>query len=179
MFIRTLQSSLVLLDDLSSSSDETSSSSGNKTSFLTSGNISSDSRWMTNMLMVTTTMRMLNWVHCNTSNSWPVVSLSLGLEPGVGSLKKWLIGSLSTGNHANHSSAWSEDGLSGSWWESDSWLLAIIGVTDDNGWGSWGSGEWSSISHFTFAVGDNSSFWHRGNWENVTNWEGCYLIIKN
>merc|ERR1712153_156170 len=121
-FNRTLQRSLFLLDNLSSSSDDTSSSSGNKTGFLTSGDISSNSRWMTNMLMVTTTMRMLNRVHCNTSNSWPVVSLSLGLEPGVGSLQEWLVGSLSTGNNTNHSSAVTEDGLSGSGWKSDSGL---------------------------------------------------------
>jgi len=132
VFLGTLQSSLFLLDDLSSSSDETGSSSGNKTSFLTSGDISSDCGWVTNMLMVTTTMRMLDWVHCDTSNSWPVVSLSLGLEPGVGSLQEWLISSLSTSDHTNHSSACTEDGLSGSGWESDSSLLTIIGVTNDD-----------------------------------------------
>jgi len=171
MFKRTLHSSLILLDDLSSSSNETGSSSGNKTSFLTSWNISSNSRWMTNMLMVTTTMRMLNRVHSNTSNSRPVVSLSLSFEPRVGSLQERLISSLSSGDNTNHSSAWSEDGLSGSGWESNSWFLSVIGVTNDNSGSSWGSGERSSISHFTFAVGDNSTFWHLADWKNITNGE--------
>jgi len=84
------------------------------------------------VLMITTTMWMLNWVHCNTSNSWPVLSLSLCLEPGVGGLKEWLIGSLSTSADSNHGSAGALDGLSGSGWESDSGLSAVVGVTDDN-----------------------------------------------
>jgi len=113
VFLGTLQSSLFLLDDLSSSSDETGSSSGNKTSFLTSGDISSDCGWVTNMLMVTTTMRMLDWVHCDTSNSWPVLSLSSGLEPGVGGLEEWLVSSLTSSDDSDHSSAGALDGLSG------------------------------------------------------------------
>merc|ERR1719446_1600578 len=56
------------------------------------------------MLMVTTTMRMLNGVHCNTSNSGPVRSLSLHLEVhGVG-LKERLIGSLTPSGDTDHSS---------------------------------------------------------------------------
>ena len=106
--------SLVLLDDLSSSSDETSSSSGDKTDLLTSGDVSSHGRSVTDMLLVTTTMRMLDWVHCDTSNSWPVLSLTLSLVPGSVGLQEWLVGSLSTGNDTNHSSAGSDDSLSGS-----------------------------------------------------------------
>ncbi len=124
--------SLVLLENLSTTSDETGSSGGDETAFLSSGGVSSDGRWVTNMLMVTTTMRMLDWVHCDTSNSWPVLSLSSGLEPGVGSLEEWLVSSLSTSDHTNHSSACTEDGLSSSGWESDSSLLTIIGVTNDD-----------------------------------------------
>ena len=125
--------SVVLLDDLSSSSDETGSSGGNQTGLLTSGDVSSDSGWVTDMLMVTSSVGMLDWVHGNTSNSWPVVSLGFSLEPGVGSLQERLVGSLSTGAHANHGSAGADDGLSGAGWESDSGLSSIIGVTDDNG----------------------------------------------
>ena len=126
------------------------------------------------MLMVTTTVRMLNRVHGNTSNSWPVVSLSLGLEPGVGSLQQWLIGSLSAGNHTNHSSAVSEDGLSGSGWKLDPSLLSIIEVTDDDGGGTGGSGERSSVSEFGLTVGDNSAFWQGVHGDNISNSELGY-----
>ena len=129
------------MENLSTTSDETSSSGSDETALLSSGGVSSDGRWVTNMLMVTTTMRMLDWVHCDTSNSWPVLSLSSGLEPGVGSLEEWLVSSLTTSDDSNHGSAGSLDGLSGTGWKSDSSLLAVIGVTNDDSGGAGGSGE--------------------------------------
>ena len=124
--------SLVLLENLSTTSGETSSSGSDETALLSSGGVSSDGRWMTNMLMVTTTMRMLDWVHCDTSNSWPVLSLSSGLEPGVGSLEEWLVGSLTTSDDSDHGSAISTDCLSGTRRKSDSGFSTIIGVTNDD-----------------------------------------------
>merc|ERR1719502_2004744 len=78
--------------------------------------------------MVTTTVRMLNWVHGNTSNSWPVVSLSLCLVPSSVGLEQWLVCSLTASAHSNHGSATTNDGLSGSRWKLDPSLLTIIEV---------------------------------------------------
>jgi len=64
------------------------------------------------MLMVTTTVRMLDGVHGNTSNSGPVLPLSLHLIVGSVGPKKRLIGSLTTSGDTNHSSAVSNDLLS-------------------------------------------------------------------
>jgi hypothetical protein len=75
---------------------------------------------------------MLDWVHCDTSNSWPVLSLSLSLEPGVGGLKEWFVSSLTTSANTNHGSAVTEDGLSGAGWKSDSSFLTVIGVTNND-----------------------------------------------
>ena len=66
------------------------------------------------MLLVTTTMRMLDWVHGDSSNDWPVLSLSLHLVPNSVGLEEWLIGSLTTGADTDHSSAGRDDSLSGS-----------------------------------------------------------------
>ena len=118
---------------LSLTSDETGSSGSDKSDLLTSGLVTSDGRWVTNMLMVTTTVGMLDWVHGNTSHSWPVVSLSLCLEPGSVGLEQGLLGSLSSSDETNHGSATTYDGFSGAGWELDSGLLTVLGVTDDNG----------------------------------------------
>lgn len=68
-------SSLLLdLEFLSTSSDETGSSGGHQTSLLTAGSVSGDGRGVTDVLLVTTTMRMVNGVHGNTSNSGPGAS---------------------------------------------------------------------------------------------------------
>jgi len=170
----SFSSSLILLDGLSTTSDKTGSSGCNKTALLTSWCVSSDGSWMSNMLMITTTMGMFNWVHCNTSNSWPVISLSTCLEPGVSGLEEGLIGSLSTSADANHGSANALDALSGSGWESNSGLPAVVGVTDDNSWCAWGSGESSSVSEFTFTVWDDGTLWHLIHWKNISNGERCF-----
>lgn len=61
------------------------------------------------MLMVTTSMGMLYGVHSNTSNSGPFKFLGVGLEVSIASLQEWLVGSLSTSNNSNHTSAGSLD----------------------------------------------------------------------
>lgn len=98
------------------------------------------------MLMVTTTMGMLDGVHGDTSHSGPVVPLGLHLVPHVTGLQDWLVGSSTTGNEANHGSALRGDGLPGSGWESDSGLSSVLGVSDDDAGGSGGSCEGASIS---------------------------------
>jgi len=101
-----------LADNLPGTSDETGSTGSNESDLLSSRLVSSDGRRMTNVLMVTTTVRMLDGVHGNTSNSGPVLPLSLHLEVGSVGLKERLIGSLTTSGDTNHSSAVSNDLLS-------------------------------------------------------------------
>ena len=79
--------------EFASSSDQTSSSSGDQTTLLSSWGVSSGGSWVTNVLMVTTTMGMLDWVHSNTSDSWPVSLLGMSLEVCSVSFEEWLISS--------------------------------------------------------------------------------------
>lgn len=66
------------------------------------------------MLLVTTTMRMVDGVHSNTSNSGPGTSaLRLPSVVGVSSLANGLVGSATTGNDTDHSSAGPWDGGTG------------------------------------------------------------------
>ena len=121
---------LLLEKKLAASSDGTGSLGGNETALLTAGGVPSGRGGVTHMLMVTTTVRMLDGVHSDTSNSGPI-SL-LGVRPVVASVctEHRLIGSLTASDDTNHSSAASEDGLADTGWESDTGLLAILGVTD-------------------------------------------------
>ncbi len=108
-------SSLLLnLEILSTTSNETGSSGGHETSLLTAGSVSGDGRGVTDVLLVTTTMGMVDGVHSNTSNSGPGTS-ALGLPSvvGVTSLANRLVGSATTGNDTDHSSAGAWDGGTG------------------------------------------------------------------
>ena len=88
------------------------------------------------MLLVTTTEGMVNWVHGDSSNSWPSLSESLHLVELVTSLQDGLIDSFTGGNHTDHSSGITGEGLSSTRWELNSGLAKIIGVTDDGGTGA-------------------------------------------
>ena len=68
---------LFLVEDNLGSSESTSSSGSNETNLLSGRSESRNSCWMSNVLMVTTTMGMLNGIHGDTSDSWPAVSLNL------------------------------------------------------------------------------------------------------
>jgi len=126
---------------------------------------------VTNVLMVTTTVRMLDWVHGDTSDAWPVALLGVGsVVRGVGA-EHWLVGTLSTSNDANHSSAATHDGFTDTRGHSDTGLSAILGVTDDDSGGAGSAGENTTVSELGLTVGDNSSLGHGVHWENVSDSE--------
>ena len=124
--------------------------------------------------MVTTTVGMLDRVHGDTSNSWPVSLLSVGFVVRIISLKKRFVCSLSASDDADHGSAVAEDGLSHTRWHSDTGLLSVLSVSDDDGAGSRCTGETAAVSHLCFDIGDDSSFRHGINWENVADCKGSY-----
>ena len=69
----SLPSSVLLLEEqLAATSDGTGSLGGDETAFLTAGGVSPRRSWVTDVLMVTTTVGMLDGVHGDTSNSGPV-----------------------------------------------------------------------------------------------------------
>ncbi len=84
------------------------------------------------MLLVTTTMRMVDGVHSNTSNSWPSSALCLVFVVLVSGLANWLVRSSTSSNDSNHGSAVTWDGSSATTWESNSSLATIFSVTNDD-----------------------------------------------
>ena len=102
---------LLLEKKLAATSDSASPLSGNKSRLLTAGSVSPGGRGVTNVLMVTTTVRMLDGVHSNTSNSGPVSLLGVRSVVGAVSAEHGLVSSLATGDNADHGSAAALDGL--------------------------------------------------------------------
>ena len=88
------------------------------------------------MLMVTTSVRMFNRVHGNTSNLRPLLSLSLELVELVTGLQDGFISSSTGSDQTDHGSSSTSNGLSGTRGQSNSGLGVIIGVTNDDSAGS-------------------------------------------
>jgi hypothetical protein len=72
---------------------------------------------MTNVLVVTTTMRMLNWVHSHTTNLRPAVALHTELVVSISGLKEWLLSSATASNLTNHGTAVAWDDFLSTRWE--------------------------------------------------------------
>ena len=168
------RSSFFLLNNLSSSSDKSGSSGGNQTDLLTSGGISSESRGVTNVLLVTTTMGMVDGVHSNTTDTGVVVLLCLSLEPSGTGLQERLVGSLTTSNNANHGTAATLDGLTDAGGKADTGLSTVFRVTDDDGRGAGGAGEGSTVTELSLDVRDDGTFGHVSNGEDIADGEGSY-----
>ena len=129
---------------------------------------------MTNVLMVTTTVRMLDWVHGYTSDAWPVSLLGVGLVVRIVCLEKRFFGSLSTSDDTDHGSAGSLDGLSHARWHSNTGLLAVLSVANDDGAGARSSGEGATVTHLGFDIGDDGSFWHAVDRDHIADRKSSY-----
>jgi len=87
---------------------------------------------MPNMLVVTTTMGMLDWIHGHTTNLRPAVPLHTELVIGITSLEERLLSSATTSNLSNHSTASTWNNFLSTRWELDPGGAVIGVVTDDN-----------------------------------------------
>lgn len=138
--------------------------------------ISAQGRWVTDVLMVTTTMRMLNGVHGDTSNLGPHLSLSLEEVVAVSCLENGFLDSPTSSDNAYHGSGVTWDGFSGSGGQSDSGFVTVLGVTDDGGIGAWGSGHVSLVAGSFLDIADSSTFGDSSHGQDVTDGQlGCGL----
>jgi len=120
------------------------------------------------VLLVTTTERMVNGVHGNSSNLRPSLSESLHLVEDSTSLQDRLISSFSGSNKSDHGSSLTGEGLSGTGRKLDSSLAVIIGVTDNDGRSTRASGELSLITGLVFNVTNGSTFGNLVDGKDVT-----------
>ena len=160
--------------DCFSTPDETGSSGGDKTHFLTRRSKSVDCSRFTQVLVVTTTVGMVNGVHSDTGNLRESLSQSLEFVPEDTSLHDRLFISSSTSNDTNSGSAASGDSLSWAWWESDSGSASIFRVPNNSGIGSWASGVRSFVSNRWLNVADDSTFSDSVDWEDIADWDGGF-----
>jgi len=79
------------------------------------------------MLMVTTTVRMLDWILGDTANLWPAVSLHSKFVVGATGLEHWLVNSTAAGYETQTSSVLAVEELFDARWQLDS-SSASIGV---------------------------------------------------
>merc|ERR1719384_3099199 len=166
--------SLASYNDLCTT-ETTSTTGSDKTDLATSGCISSDSRSFTNMLMVTTSLGMLNGVHGDTTDFRPAVPLCLVLVVGTASLQHRFINTTASRDDTNHGPVGRGDDLLGSRGKLDTSLLGVGVVGHNCGVVAGGLGHPSTITSFLFQAAHDGTFRHDSNRENVSDLEVSLL----
>jgi len=177
--IKRLQHCLLSLDlgvvDLGGTAETTGASGGNQTDLLTVRGISADGRRVTNVLMVTTSVGMVDRVHRHTTNVRPAVSLGLVLVERVTGLQHRLVDTATSGNDADHSASAGRDRLLGTGRQTDASLALIRVVRDDGGVVSGRARERAAVANLRLNVADDSTLGHRSDGEHIANVQGSLL----
>ena len=102
-----MRACILIRDLVRATSQTTSATSGNQTDLATRRAEAVLGRRVTNVLVVTTTVRVLDGVHCHTTNLRPRVTLGLVLVPRATGLEHRLVNAAATGNDADR--AWTNE----------------------------------------------------------------------
>jgi len=155
------------------------SSSGNLSNLSTGRHQSGDRTGLTHVLLVTTTVRVIDRVHGNTTNNGPLVSLGLVLVESTACLEHGLVGSATASNQANHGTALVADGLLGAGGEADSGGSSFSILRDNDGVVTGGSGKLAAVTDFGLDVADNGTLRDLAQGQHVADGQGGLLAAEH
>ena len=109
------------------------------------------------MLVVTTTVGVIHGVHGNTTSLGPGVALDGELVLGARSLQQRLVGTATTGDDTNHTTAGAGEDLLGAGGELDTGLALIGVVADDGNVVTGGTAERTTVTVLVLDVGQDGT----------------------
>jgi hypothetical protein len=140
------------------------------------------------MLMITTTVRMVDGVHSNTTSLGPAVTLNGVLVLSTGRLcriisnypspflvesrtQHRLIGTSSTSNNSDHSTSSGRNNFLGTGWELNTSLALVRVVSNDGNIVSGCSSKRTTVTSLLLDIANHGTFWDRGKRKNVADLE--------
>jgi hypothetical protein len=156
------------VDDLASTTETTSAAGGNKTNLGSGGGEAADSGGVTDVLVVTSSVRVLDGVHGNTTDLRPAVSLGLVLVVLTTSLEDGLLSTSTTGNETDGTTASGGNELLLTRRQLDGGAGGIDVVADDGGVLAGGAGKGSTVTSGGLDVEDDGTLGQVADGENVT-----------
>jgi len=146
-----------LILDLLGTAEQTCPAGGNETSLLTGNGVARDGRGLSDMLVVTTTVGMVDGVHGNTTSTGPAVALGSELVLSTRRLQEGLVGTSTTGDDTNHTTASAGEDLLGAGGELDTGLALIGVVADDGNVVTGGTAERTTVTVLVLDVGQDGT----------------------
>ena len=102
---------LILVQELLSSTDSSGPAGGDETDLATGRRASLDGGGLSDVLMVSTSVGMLDGVHGHTTDLGPAVALGLVLVVGTAGLQHGFVNTTATGDNTNHGTVGGGDDL--------------------------------------------------------------------
>ncbi len=164
-----------LLLELLGTAKQTGTAGSNETRLLTGDGIASDGRGVTNVLMVSSSVGMVDGVHSNTTSLGPRVALDAVLVVSTTGLQQGLVNTTTSSNDTNGGTSGREDDLLGTGGELDAGLAIIGVVANDGGVTTGGTGESTTVTDGLLNVADNGTLGHGAQRKDVTDVQGSLL----
>jgi hypothetical protein len=130
---------------------------------------------MTNVLVVTTTERVLYWILCHTSNLGPAVSLHSILMVGTSSLEERLVGTATSGNNTNLGTNIGRDSLLTSRGKTETGSSLFFVVGDNNCEAARSTSKGTTVTNLGFNVAHDGTLRNLLQWKNISNSQGGLL----
>jgi hypothetical protein len=127
------------------------------------------------MLMVTTTVGMLNWILRHTTNLGPAVTLDRVLVKGSSGLEQGLVSTASSSNDTNLSADCRWNSLLSATGKTQPSGALVVVMSDDNSKGSTSTSKCTAVSKLCLNVTDNCSFRDSRERQDVSYTQGCLL----
>ena len=139
----------------------------NKTDLLTWHGATLDGRRVTNVLVVTTTVRVVNGVHGHTTSARPAVALDAVLVVGTAGLEQGLVNTTTTGNNTDSSTAEARHRLLGARGQTNTGHTRVEVVTDHSGVVARRTRERSAVTDLLLDVAHNRTLRERAQRKHV------------
>ena len=120
-----------------------------------------DGRRVTDVLMTTTTVRMLDGVHLDTTDDWPAVALRLGAVVGTTSRHERLVNATAARNDADHGAALGRDRLLRARRQLDARAVGVRVVTDNRRVVARRARQAAAVADHRLDVADDRTFRHQ------------------
>jgi len=127
------------------------------------------------VLVVTTTVGVIDWVHSNTTSLWPAVPLDSVLVVGGTGLEHGLVDTSTTGNDTDGCTSVGSDDLLCTGRHLQTGLASVDVVTDDGSVVARGARERSAVSGLLLDVAHNCTLGKRAEGEDVADGERSLL----
>ncbi|GIX63879.1 uncharacterized protein BcabD6B2_33140 [Babesia caballi] len=124
---------------------------------------------LANVLVVTTTVRVVHGVHGNTTHARPAVALGLVLEVGSTGLEERLVNTTAAGDEADNGTRSGLHTLTSAGRKTDPRHLAVVRVPDDGGVGAGSFGQTATVAALLLETRNDGTLRHLADGQAVAN----------